>query len=337
MANETSTRLVPLLSVPLSLSGSLTYAQIAAPASAPVAPPAAAVPAAPLSLVTCIRNKLAAGDLLSAESILEVHREKNGEDGPWLAGLGWLARGAMLTGDLEKAGRYAAQGRQECAARLAKGALLTTDRDLEVALGAAIEVEAQRLEKTRGQSAAVAYVRGELADIAGTPTFRSRLHKRIAIYTFEGHAAPELVVEEHAGATAPPSLAAEHGQPVVLFMWAEWCGDCKAQAASLSRVLERHRASGLRCIAVTRHYEDGDSARTVESSRADSVWTAFYSGPAAGLREVPRVVSTASMIEYGISATPTFVFIDRLGLVRRYTPTRLSEAELELAVADIVR
>ena len=338
MANDTSTRLVPLLSVPLLLSGSLTYTQIAAaPAATPAAAPAAVASAAPPSPVTGIRNKLAAGDLLSAESILEVHREKNGEDGPWLAGLGWLARGAMLTGDVEKAGRYAAQARKECAARLAKGAVLATDHDLEGALGAAIEVEAQRIARTRDRNAAVAYVRSELADLTPTPALRSRLQKRIALYTFEGHAAPELVVEQHLGAAVAPSLAALRGQPVVLFLWAEWCGDCKAQAPSLARVLERHQAEGVRCIAVTRHYEDSDSARTVESSRADSVWTAVYNGPAAGLRDIPRVMSTASMIEYGASATPTFVFIDRKGIVRRYTPTRLSEAELERSLADILR
>ena len=337
MANDTPTRLVPLLSVPLLLSSSLTYAQITTPAPAPAAAPAAVAPTAPPSPVTGIRNKLAAGDLLSAESILEVHREKNGEDGPWLAGLGWLARGAMLTGDLGKAEGYAAQARKECAARLAKGAVLATDHDLEGALGAAIEVEAQRLARTQNRNAAVAYVRSELAALSPTPALRSRLQKRIALYTFEGHAAPELAVEQHLGAAVAPSLAALRGQPVVLFLWAEWCGDCKAQAPSLARVLERHNAEGLRCIAVTRHYEDSDSAHKVESSRADSVWSAVSSGPAAGLRDVPRVMSTASMIEYGASATPSFVFIDRKGIVRRYTPTRLSEAELERAVADILR
>jgi hypothetical protein len=34
------------------------------------------------------------------------------------------------------------------------------------------------------------------------------------------------------------------------------------------------------------------------------------------------------MVRYGVSATPTLVLVDRKGLVRVYTPTRLSEAEL---------
>lgn len=338
MTLETPRRLIPLLSVPLAIGGSLTYAQ----PPATVTPPAAvapAVPAAPPSPVSAIRNKLSAGDLLSAESVLEVHREKSGEDGPWLSGLGWLARGALLVGDLDKAGRYAAQAHAVCVARIEKGAKLDEDHDVEGALGAAIEVEAQRLERTRGRAAAVTYVQHELTALPlgsdggpGSRPLRSRLHKRLALLTFEGKPAPELRPDEPG---AGPTLASLRGQPVVLFLWADWCGDCKAQAASLARVLARHRAAGLRGVAVTRHYESGDSARTVETARADSVWTAVYAG-LDGLADMPRVVSEASMIEYGVSATPTFVFIDRKGIVRRYTPTRLSEPELDRAVQAIL-
>ncbi|MEQ1834156.1 MAG: TlpA disulfide reductase family protein [Candidatus Eisenbacteria bacterium] len=342
MTLESPRRLIPLLSVPLALGGSLTYAQSPATAIAPVTPPAVvapAVPAAPPSPVSAIRNKLSAGDLLSAESVLEVHREKTGEDGAWLAGLGWLARGAMLLGDLDKAGRYAAQAHAACTARIEKGAKLDEDHDIEGALGAAIEVEAQRLDRTRGHAAAVAYVQHELGALPkgsdgapGTRPLRSRLHKRIALLTFVGKPAPELRPDEPGSG---PSLASLRGQPVVLFLWADWCGDCKAQAGSLARVLARHRAAGLQCVAVTRHYESGDSARGAETARADSVWAAVYAS-ADGLGGVPRVLSEASMIEYGASATPTFVFIDRKGIVRRYTPTRLSETELEQAVAAIL-
>src|SRR5713226_3462061 len=91
--------------VGLLLTTTFIYSQIPAVPPAPVAP---GTPASPPSPVNGIRNKISAGDLLSAESILEVHRAKNGEDGAWLTGLSWLARGALLVGDLEKAKRYAA-------------------------------------------------------------------------------------------------------------------------------------------------------------------------------------------------------------------------------------
>ncbi len=299
--------------------------------AAPAVPASPATPATPPSPVSSIRNKLSAGDLYSAESILEVHRAKVGADGAWLAGLGWLARGAMLLGDLEKAERYAAEVRDTCAQRMARGIKLAQDRDLEGALGAAIEVEAQRLDRTFGRPAAVAWLRGEIARMQGPPAFRSRLHKRLNLLTLTGRPAPELAVEGHLG-EAPPKLASLRGKPVVLFLWAEWCADCKAQAESLARVLKRHALEDLRCVAVTRWYDD-EPQRAKETARVDSVWTAVYSevGP------IPRVFSTASMVEYGGSATPTFVFVDRMGIVRRYTATRLSEEELERGVAEILK
>lgn len=147
----------------------------AAPAPAQVIPAAAlAVPlpaAAPVpSPVSGIRNKLSAADLPSAESILEVHREQHGEDGPWLAGLGWLARGALLVGDTAAARRYVGETRAAVQRRLV-GRPLATDRDAEGSLGAAIEVEAQLLARQHGRDAAVELLRRELAVPETPPTF----------------------------------------------------------------------------------------------------------------------------------------------------------------------
>src|SRR5262249_18421289 len=108
--------------------------------------------------------------------------------------------------------------------------------------------------------------------------------------------------------------------------------DCKAQSAALGRVIEHHRSSDLRWIAVSRYYDDAPK-RAAEKARVDSVWTAVY----AACGKLPRPLSTASMIEYGVSSTPTFAFIDRKGIVRRYTPTRLTEDELERSVARILQ
>src|SRR4249920_952071 len=52
-----------------------------------------------------IRMKISAGDLPSAESILEVHRAEKGEDAEYLLGMAWLARGAALLGDWPSASR----------------------------------------------------------------------------------------------------------------------------------------------------------------------------------------------------------------------------------------
>lgn len=330
--------LVSSVSIRRSIVLALLCASPLAHAQSPAAPattsaitsaPAAPAPTPPSQ---GIRNKISAGDLPSAESILEVYREKNGEDALWLNGLGWLARGSLLLGDLQKAQAYAADVRARSLQLLGTSRDVATAPDVEIPLGAAIEVEAQRLERSRGKRAAVDYLRGELATFQGPTGFRSRLHKRLAMLTWTGAPAPEIVPERTLG-EGPGTLAGLKGKPVVVFGFDKYCGDCKGQAAALRRVFEKHRGKGVHMIALTRHYEQGDSLRAAEFAKVDSVWAEVY----AGLGDVPRVVSTASMIEYGVSSTPTFVFIDKLGIVRRYTPTRLTEAELDRELAAIER
>ena len=43
-----------------------------------------------------------------------------------------------------------------------------------------------------------------------------------------------------------------------------------------------------------------------------------------------------TMVRYGVWATPTFVFVDRRGVVRFYSPTRLTEAELSRRIEAVL-
>jgi thiol-disulfide isomerase/thioredoxin len=330
---------VPLV---LSLASGFSTGETTPPPSAPAAPAPAQVPAAPAAPATpgapapapppnpvsFIRNKIAAGDLLSAESIVEVLRAENGEDATWLSGLSWLARGALLLGDEAKAKRYAGEVRAHVTDATAKGAKLEDDHALELAWGTAIEVETQLLEHKSGSRKAAEFLRGELAKTSGPVALRSRLNKRLNMMTLAGTAAPELVVEDFAGEARPPALAALKGKPVVLFLWAEWCGDCKGMARALAHARKTH--AGVVLVGLTRYYDDEDK-RAAEKARVEDVWKTVY----ADVGTMPIVISTASMERYGGSSTPTFVFIDRTGIVRWYTPTRLTEEALDQAIAKI--
>lgn len=313
----------------LALAATVALAQAPAP---PAPAPAPAGPSTASRAVSGIRNKISAADLPSAESILEVYRERQGEDGGYLVALGWLARGALLLGETERAGELNAELRRLCDARLARGPGLAQDDSLETALGASIEVEAQRLARARGTKAAAEFLRGEIARFPGPVAFRSRLHKRLNMLTLAGQPAPELVVEDHVGAK-PASFAALRGRPVVVYLWSASCGDCKAQAASLAHVATRFAGEGLAVVPLTRYYDEDADERVREKAHVDSVWTAVYGG--LGPPAIP--ISTESMQRWGGSSTPTFAFVDRRGVVRGYTPTRLTEAALEREVRALLR
>lgn len=316
--------------VMLALSAAPTWAQ------SPAAPPAPATPATtatatPSSPVQSIRNKLSAADLLSAESIAEAWRSLHGADSAWLAGYSWLARGALIFGETAKARLYADSTRAYCAQRLAAGADLEKDGFLETALGAAIEVKAQLLERARGRAAAADYVRDEIANVKGPVSLLSRLHKRLDMLSLVGRPAPELVVEDHAAAPTA-TLAALRGKPVLVFVFNYGCGDCRGMAPLLEQIRTRHAAQGLQVVALTRWYDE-PANRAAEKAALDSVWATTYKG----LGDTPVVISTASMLDYGGSSTPTFAFLDRAGVVRGYTPTRLTDAEFEKALAPILK
>src|SRR4030095_15060115 len=184
------------------------------------------------------------------------------------------------------------------------------------------------IARSRGTTAAASYVRSEIARLKGPVSLRSRLYKRLNLLTLVGERAPGLTLEDQLPTTPPPLT----GQPTLMFLWAEWCGDCRAQAASLAEARRKFEKDGVRVVAVTGSF-DPDSLRLREKARVDSVWKADY----ADLAGVPVVFSAAAMERYGVASTPTFVVVDRAGIGRRYAPTRLTRPELDRTLTALIR
>jgi thiol-disulfide isomerase/thioredoxin len=275
-------------------------------------------------LVRNVRLKISAGDVASGQALIEDHKSAKGVDAEYLSALAWVARGAEMLGRVELAGELVRELRCEIPAE---------SEEHLTAYGAAIEVEGRLVDRRKGRGAAIRYLEKELGE-AKAVSLRSRIRKNINLLSLEGQPARALGGSTLAGTTPPPPEALR-GKPYVLFFFAEWCGDCKAQAASLGRVWEKYR-DRVPMIAVTRLYSSpSDKAPMTpaeETAKVQKVWAESY--PLLG--DVPVVIDNEGMVHYGASATPTFALVDRRGVIRHYTATRLSEADLSRRIDELL-
>ncbi len=320
-----------LLPVTAALVGGVALAVLAAQDVSPTPTTTPAAPPRPeMKDLRFLRLKISAGDLPSAESILEVHRAEEGEDGEYLLGLAWLARGAALTGDWPDASRYAEAARDLAVSRLGSPPDWENTEGAEYALGAAIEVEAQALVAAGKTARALRYLDDAARAQEKAPyKLRARIQKRRNQIALVGQKAPGFRSEDRIGAEFA-GLDALRGKPVVLFLWWEACGDCRSQAAAFRRAVEKYAPKGVAFVAPTRFYRDDPIE---EKGKIEKAWTEVYGAPEG----VAVPISDEAMLRYGVSSTPTFAFVDRKGLVTAYLPYRMTDERLSAEIDALLR
>jgi thiol-disulfide isomerase/thioredoxin len=285
-------------------------------------------------IVQDVRGALAQDNFAAAESELKSYSAQNGVDGEYVEAYSWLARAALERADYDKAAAYAKQTKAMALEQLKKRPL-DAEPHLPIGLGAAIEVEAQVLA-ARGQRAQAAVVLQGALKTYGSTSIRARLQKNLNLISFEGRTAPALHVDEFLG-SKPPTLASLKGSPVLLFFWAHWCGDCKAEAPIITQLRAEYAAKGLTVIGPTRLY--GYTAQVEHASPSDelayidAVRHRFY----GGLLDMPVPISTYNFDVYGSSTTPTLVLLDRTGKVAMYHPGALAYDQLKAEIEKVAR
>lgn len=275
---------------------------------------AASAPGA--DLTSEVRAAAKRGEFEQAERLIRTYQNQHGETPEILEALSWLGRGAFDAKQYQKAESYA-QETHRLALKLLKTRNLDDERRLPVALGAAIEVQAQVMAARGELSAAIEFLNQELERYRNT-SIRTRIQKNIHLLSLEGKPAPKLE-----GVTIPS------GKPVLLFFWAHWCPDCKHMAPTLARLQKQYGPKGLVLILPTQRYgytRRGEDASPEDETRyIESVRREHYGAVA----DAAAPINEENFRVYGSSTTPTIVLIDKQGIVRLYHPGEMTFEEIE--------
>jgi thiol-disulfide isomerase/thioredoxin len=286
-----------------------------------------------LTLANDVRDMVARNNLAAAERTVRASQVQSGSTPEFAAALSWLARGEFAAKQYDRADAYAVETRK-LADQLLHTHKLDSDPWLPTAVGAAIEVHAQVLAARGGRSDAVTFLSEQLA-LFGNTSIGERLHKNLNLLSLEGKMAPALDETDWLG-SKPPALAALRGHPVLLFFWAHWCVDCKAEVPILAEIRKLYGPKGLVLIAPTRYYgyvaQGEDAAPPAEKKYIETVRRQYY----AALGDAPAPLSNANFLKYGASTTPTLVLIDSTGVVRLYHPGNLSGPELAARIQAVL-
>jgi thiol-disulfide isomerase/thioredoxin len=283
-------------------------------------------------VVADVRAAMAAGGLSQGEQTLAAYRAGRGDTPEALDAMAWLAQGALAARQFDEANRLAHSAREIARVALPTAAASVRAQMLSV-IESSIEVLAGVLVEQGARSDAVHLLLTELAAYRGTP-IEHGIQENMRLMSLEGRAAPPIESGVSLG-PRPRSSASEGRQPLLLFFWAHWCQDCKAESPMIAR-LEKYRPQGLAIVAPTRRYGYVEAGRRAspekELRHLASVRDAVY--PFLKRSWVP--VTEANHRAYGVAAIPMHVLVDRDGIVRLYRPGRMEEADLDQAIRFVL-
>jgi len=274
-------------------------------------------------IIETVRASFATGSDARAIQELRAYRTAHGSTPEYLEAFSWLARAELDSHNYAPAETFALEVHALSVEQLKKR---TLDREphLPIALGAAIEVEGSLLAAQGRRSEAVTYLQ-EQAKVFAATSIVTRIRKNLLLLTLEGKPAPAL-----------ENVVIPKDRPVLLFFWAHWCPDCKAEIPILMRIRAEFAPKGLVFLAPTQKYGyvagGVDAAPAIETAYIEQVRRSYY----AGLIESPVTISETNFTRYGASTTPTLVLLDRAGIVRRYHPGAMTYAELREAVEGVI-
>jgi thiol-disulfide isomerase/thioredoxin len=275
-------------------------------------------------LVGDVRDAAGLNDYARARGYIQTYEAKSGQTPESLLALSWMARTALMQKNYDQADRYAQETYQRVQKELKKRPL-DREPDLPLALGASVEVQAQVLAAKGRRTEAVSLLEEQLQKYSAT-SIHARIQKNINLLSLKGKTAPRL-----------QAVSLPKGKPVLLFFWAHWCTDCRAEAPILAQLKNEFGPKGLVFIGPTQKYgyigADENVPPGVELPYIEKIRKEFYSSVVDG----PAAVSELNFLNYGVSTTPTLALLDRHSIVRLYHPGGMTYQELRSAIQDVLQ
>jgi thiol-disulfide isomerase/thioredoxin len=154
---------------------------------------------------------------------------------------------------------------------------------------------------------------------------RKQKHLRL-----QGEIAPEIAIVKWVE-QAPVQISGLRGRVVLLDFWATWCGPCLAAFPHLREWHEKYKDRGLVILGITKYYGHGNRQ---EMSPAEELGFIERFKKQYNLPYGLAVTDTDNNHRnYGVSAIPTAILIDRQGIIRLITTGTGGGNETEISAA----